>query len=140
MNANFQRKRADVGVILVLLMIVLFGCNRGPQLLDEVKAAGGVDALKKECADLVSGFKDARPDFIDTTNYPSVVAKLNPQVVRIQEQRSFTFVAIQIAGGFSHRGLLVAAQDLPPDFVPLQGGGGKWPVWKLADGVFEYRE
>jgi len=126
-------------VFLASLMTTLIGCSRGPRFLGSIQTAGGVEALKKECADLVSSFKASRPDFVEKTNCPPVVSKLNPQVVRIQEQRSFTFVAIQITGGFSHSGLLVSAQDLPPDFMPLQGGGGKWRVWKLADRVFEYR-
>jgi hypothetical protein len=125
---------------LLIFITALAGCNRGPRLLSSIQTAGGIEALKKDCAELVSNFENTRPDIIDKTNYPPVVAKLSPQIVRIQEQRSFTFVAIQITGGFSHSGLLVSAQDLPLDFVPLQGGGGKWRVWKLADRVFEYRE
>ena len=125
---------------LAFLATALLGCRPGPQLLGSIQAAGGVEPLKSECADLASRFQDARADFIDKTNYPPVVAKLNPQIVDIEEQRSFPFVHIQITGGFSHRGLLVAAKPLPADFVPVRGGGGKWRVWKLADGVFEYRE
>jgi len=118
----------------------LLGCSKGPQLLGSIQSAGGIEALKKECADLASKFQGAQPNSIDKTNYPPTIAKLNPQIVEIEEQRSFPFVHIQITGGFSHRGLLVSLKTLPPDFTPVRGGGGKWPVWKLAEGVFEYRE
>jgi hypothetical protein len=127
-------------VTLAFLATSLLGCHPGPQLLGSIQTAGGVETLQSECADLLSRFRDARTDFIDKTNFPPVVARLNPQIVNIEEQHSFPFVHIQITGGFSHRGLLVAAKPLPADFVPVRGGGGKWRVWKLADGVFEYRE
>jgi hypothetical protein len=139
-NTISQCKTAGLGAILVFLMIGLFGCRPGPQLLGSIQTAGGVEVLKKECADLASKLESARTDFIDKTNYPPVIAKLNPQIVEIEKQRSFPFVHIQVTGGFSHRGLLIAAKSLPADFVPVRGGGGKWRVWKLADGVFEYRE
>jgi hypothetical protein len=124
----------------LLSVASLLGCRPGPQLLNSIQTAGGVEALRAECAGLVTEFQDSRVDFIDKTNYPPVIAKLKPQIVDIEKQRSFTFVHIQITGGFSHRGLLVSAEALPPGFMPVRGGGGKWPVWKLADGVFEYRE
>ncbi len=140
-RTNFRLRSCSVLFMAMMpLMAALVGCSRGPQLLGTIQTVGGVDALTKECAGLVAGFQDARLDFIDKTNYPPMIAKLSPQIVRIEEQRSFAFVNIQITGGFSHSGLLVSAKPLPSDFTPLRGGGGKWRVWKLADGVFEYRE
>lgn len=137
---NVQLKNRSVLYFWLALATVLCGCSRGSQLLGSIQTAGGVEPLKKECVDLALKFQDSRPDFIDKTNYTPVIAKLQPQIVDIEKQRSFTFVHIQISGGFSHRGLLVSTEALPPDFIPIRGGGGKWPVWKLADGVFEYRE
>ena len=137
--------RVQAGSIWLLqgafFVAFVVGCNnRGPQLAQSIQAAGGMETLKTECADLVSKFQSARLDIIDATNYPPVVAKLKPQIVQIEEQRSLPFVHIQITGGFNHHGLLVAGNPLPADLVPVRGGGGKWRVWKLADGVFEYRE
>lgn len=134
------RRNSVLCLTMVTLMAAFVGCGRGPQFLSKIQTAGGAEALKKECADLVSEFKNTRPDFVDATNYPPIITKLTAQTVGIKEQDSFAFVDIQITGGFSHSGLLVAAQPLPPNFVPLKGGGGNWRVWKLADGVFEYRE
>ena len=127
-------------VATMALITTFVGCSQKPQLLGTIQNAGGVDALNKECTDLVSKFLDARLDSINATNYPPVIAKLNPQYVEIEEQRSYPFVHIQISGGFSHGGLLIAGKPVPSDFLPLRGAGGKWRVWKLADGVFEYRE
>ena len=119
---------------------MLAGCSRGPQLLNRIQTAGGVEDLKKECSDLVLEFEKAHFDIVSNTNYSPVIAKLTPQIVEIEEQQSYSFVNIQISGGFDHNGLLVSPKPLPSDFMPVRGGGGKWRIWRLADGVFEYRE
>jgi hypothetical protein len=139
-TTNFRLQRCCALCVLLAFLTAFVGCGRGPQFLGSIQSAGGVDALKKECNDLASNFPSPQLRSIDETNYPPTIAKLNPQIVQIIEHRSFTFVHIQISGGFSHAGLLISGQALPPDFVPVRGGGGKWPVWKIADGVFEYRE
>ena len=122
------------------LLAAIVSCSQGPQLPQHIQAAGGIEPLKTECADLVSKFQNTRLDSISAANYPPVIVKLKPQIVEIEEQRSFPFVHIQITGGFNHHGLLISGKPLPLDFVPVRGGGGKWRVWKLANGVFEYRE
>ena len=125
--------------VLLALGIVVAGC--GPQFAGKLSAAGGAVALKQECVgflrlyDQTDGKKYAwmRRD----SNYPPAIASFGPQVVSIASFEGVHVVDIQVSGGFSHHGLLVAGESFPAGFRPSRGS---WTVWQLADGVWEYHE
>jgi hypothetical protein len=124
-------------LILVVLVLVA-GCDSASSISKKIQAAGGVAALKRDCQLYFAAYD--KPDHKawvmgNTNDLPPAIAALQPQIVDA-EWRNVPLVEIQISGGFNHRGLLVCVSNTAPDFQPPS----KWRVTKIADGVFEYRE
>jgi len=128
-------------IILLALFMIASGCGRGPQLATKLQTAGGAAPLKQECAGFLQLHEQTSgKQYVwmpGTTNFPPAIASLQPQAVSITSLDNVLLVDVQVTGGFSHRGLLVAPSAKPPGFQPRRGS---WIIWQLADGVWEYRE
>jgi hypothetical protein len=128
-------------IILLALFVAASGCRRGPRFSARLQAAGGAAALKQECAGFVRTHEQSSGQqyawMPRDTNFPPAIASLQPQVVSITRLDDVLMVDVQVTGGFDHHGLLVAPSPTPPGFRPRRGN---WRIWRLADGVWEYRE
>ena len=135
--AEFWRSAA-MRVLAITLCVIAAGCDRGPSLANQIQAAGGFQALQRDCQLYFDRAQspDAKAWVMGNTNdLPPSIAALRPQIVDA-DRRDLPMVDIQTCGGFNHRGLIVCLTNTPPDFRPASS----WRVTKLADGVYEYRE
>jgi hypothetical protein len=128
-----------VSTIVLAGILLTTSCGRAPSLSDQVLAAGGAAALFRDCKTLMAEHQKTQKEVwtATDTNLPATIAALRPQLVRAAQYDGFPMVDIQTSGGFSHRGLMVIPTNTPPDYVPRKSS---WRVFKMTDGIFEYRE
>lgn len=129
-------------IFLLSIGIATFGgCSRGPVLSQKLQAAGGSAMLRQECLGFVEVYEESSGRkyvwFPRDTSFPPAMAALQPQAVSITSQDDVVMVDVQLSGGFAHHGLLVAPTNHAADFEPTRGN---WNMWRLAEGVWEYRE
>lgn len=124
-------------------MLALYSaCKRSPGLAQRLQAAGGPDALKTECLGFVAAYEASsgqqRNWHPGQTNFPPMMAALQPRVVQVGQQGNVVLVHLGLLALPRPAGLYVAPRGCPSDFLPERPAGSR--VSKLAEGVFEYAD
>ena len=124
---------------LLIISFAVFagaGCSRTPTLAAQIQSAGGELALKRECQSIFEEHQKTQKEFFESASPPTIAA-LKPQIVQVRSYDGLPMVDIQVSGGFSHHGVMVALTNTPAGFLPRKNS---WRVMKIGEGVFEYRE
>jgi hypothetical protein len=129
----------EYSAILLAGVLLATSCGRTPSLLDQVVAAGGTAALRRNCEMILAEHQKTQRESwaAGDTNLPATITALRPQIVQAARYDGFPIVDIQLSGGFTHRGLMVILTNTPPDYLPRKSS---WRVTKISDAIFEYRE
>jgi hypothetical protein len=121
--------------ILSVAVCLVVGCHRTPSITARVQTAGGPVALKRECESFFAGRGELNESWIPSapSNLPPVIVALHPQVLTVHRKGGLPVVDIQVAGGFTHRGVVVVLTNAPATFMPSKPG---WRVARIGDGVY----
>lgn len=134
--------RLDTYIVIGLaLSLATTGCGRGPKFAAKLSSSRQIGDLKQECSGFLRAFEQTSGQqylwMPRNTNFPPTIASFQPQAVSITRHDDVLLVDIQVTGGFDHHGLLIAPAPTPQGFQPRRGS---WSIWRLNDGVWEYRE
>jgi len=100
--------RASNAILFTGIMLAT-SCGRTPSLSDQVRAAGGTAALRRDCEMILTEHQKTQKQSwtAGDTNMPDTIAALRPQIVQAARYDGFPIVDIQTSGGFTHHGLMV---------------------------------
>jgi hypothetical protein len=125
--------------VLFVAVCLVVGCHRTPSVTARVQTAGGPAALKRDCQSYFAGRDELNESWISSalSNLPPVIVALHPQILPVHRNDGLPVVDIQVAGGFTHQGVVVVLSNAPAGFMPSKPG---WRVTRIGDGVYAYDE
>ncbi len=124
------------GFTLLIFAALVAGCQRGPELSAQIQAAGGGKVIRDEVSSLLRDYeKTGRSGWGDVDPLPEHLASFC-RSARVMRAGDVRMVVLGVSGR-RHHGLLVIVDPIPAAYHVTFGNCS---IWRIEDGIYEYRE
>ncbi len=123
--------------VFEIFVALLVGCDRGPQLIARIDAAGGNKVVRDEASVLLREYEQTgRNGWGDVNRLPDHLGKFcdGASIVSAGDIR---IVKLSVSDRYRHHGLLVILDPLPEGYNVRWGSCS---IWKIDQGIYEYWE